>query len=130
MTLEDEGYVDISKLYARNMVWDLLPCDQANIFLPKMGLTAASEEGFETEHAASHRRINRLLPMADVLSVTTGIAGQIVGRAILDSQGEDVGTGEDHPHLEHYSAVIHQGAVAIIANLIDQGVLRIGGSYE
>lgn len=123
-----EEPISIDDLVKRRMVWDATPCSSAREMIRKVGLVPSSEAGYRVEHRASHVRINRLIPIEDELILYSGCAGEILGRAILENQGIEVGEGLSDPDLQHYIKVVHAGVVAVLANLVDEGIVSLNGA--
>lgn len=115
--------VDVTALLTRKLIHDITPCGSANDVMLAMGLVPGSEEGYRVEHRASHLRLNRLMGMNQVIQQIGAISGQVVGRCILEDQESDV----DEDQINLFSVVASATAQAVVANLVDMGLLHIGG---
>lgn len=120
-----EDPIDLMPILKRRMVWDIIPCESQAEFIPKMGLLPGSDSGNTFEHKDSHRRLNTLAPINTWLQIMTAVAGEVAGRAILESQGVEV-EGTDDPHLQHYMKTVYSTTCTVVANLIDYGFLHVG----
>lgn len=118
--------IDLKPSITRKMIWDIFPCPAQPDVIERMGLVPSSEGGAALEHAASHRRLNRLLPIVDSLELLSAVAGELVGRTILEHQGIDIGTDLENPYLDHYIRASVGTTVAVVANLVDYGILCLG----
>lgn len=116
--------INTDLLLKRQLVWDIVPCKQVQEMMPKMGLIPASESGNNREHKDSHKRLNNLGLIEEHVVRTAVLAGEVVGRAILENQGIEV-SGLDDPQLQQYMKAVQAGVVGSISVLIDGGVLGI-----
>lgn len=116
--------INLEPLIRRQLVWDLLPCAQAADSMSGLGLTPASKDVDDMEHRTSHRRLNTLIPIIGAVRLYSDIAGDVLGRSILNAQGYDVDNDED-PKLQHYKHVVMASSEAVIANLIAANVLHV-----
>ena len=116
--------VDPEPLIKRQLAWDILPCAQTPGFLKRLGLIPGSDGGDDLEHHQSHKRINRILPIEDVVNLYGQLAGEVAGRAILDVQDHEIEDDED-PKLMHYRDTIRACVQAVIANLLEANVLYL-----
>ena len=120
----EEDNIDTDLLLKRQLVWDTLPCAKAPEFLPKVGLLPASESGNQKEHRDSHIRLNSIAPIQNHVLRTALLAGEVVGRAILDNQG--IGeVGIEDPQLQQYIKAVTAGVQSTLASLVDGGVIGI-----
>jgi hypothetical protein len=111
----------------RKMVWDIVPCNQVRDFMPPMDLIPGSDDVTEMEHRESHARLDRVAPLADRLHGDCEMAARVVTSIMLrlDTDSEvDPETVEIV--VEQNSDVIFSGMAAILAQLIDEGVVQIG----
>jgi len=121
-----EEPIDLKPIIKRKMIWDIIPCPDAAEIIEMLGLVPGSHGGQELEHAASHRRLNRLQPILEPLQLLSGVAGEVVGRTILEHQGIDIENDLDDTYLQHYIRTSVGTTVAVVANLVDYGVLCLG----
>lgn len=122
MTLD--SHVDTIPYLKKKLVHDILPCDDWRRFMAGNGLIPASEDVETMEHAASHMRLNQLTPIISSIRTLSSLAGEVVGRSIL----EDQGMGSDERALESYRKVAMVSADVVIANLIEMNLIHIGGN--
>ena len=118
--------IDLKPILTRKMIWDILPCPEQEEVIERMGLLPASPGGHNLEHAASHRRLNRLVPILEPLELLSAVAGEVVGRTILEHQGIDIGNDLDNPYLQQYIRTSVGTTMAVVANLVDYGILCLG----
>jgi hypothetical protein len=62
-------------------------------------------------------------PIIESLRTTAGLAGEVVGRSILENQG----MAPDEELIETYRKVARASAQAVVANLIELNLLHLGG---
>jgi hypothetical protein len=122
----EEKPLDLLPLIKRRMAWDVVPCPDQPDILKKMGLLPGSEQGNDLEHKASHVRLNQIAPIQHWLSVMSGAAGEAAARAILESHGIEVDEGLENPQMQHYIRVVYATSVAVVANLLDYGIIEFG----
>lgn len=115
----------------RELTWDIVPCGQVRDFMPSLGLTPASDDVNEMEHQESHVRLDRLLPIAEVIDDQCHGAAHVITAVMLRQDLECELDPEIEKHmLNQNESVLYSGTIAIISNLIDSGVLVLGkGSY-
>lgn len=123
--MNPEEPINMTLSIKRQMVWDSVPCPRVPEMLPAMGLVLGSQEVIDMEHRASHRRLQRLAPIYPYVLMTSALAGEVIGRAILEDQGMEP-SDED---LERYVAVVQAGVMAVLSNLADMDLVGIGGGY-
>ena len=123
--MNEPEVVDIAKILRRRMCWDIIPCEDVEATLSKHGLVPGSEEGNEIEHLASHRRLDALAPINQWLTLTSRIAGEVLGTAILESHGNGPMESNSEQQRGQYVQLVMAGAQAVMASLLDQGVVRI-----
>jgi hypothetical protein len=56
----------------------------------------------------------------------SGAAGEAAARAILESHGIEVDEGLENPQMQHYIRVVYATSVAVVANLLDYGIIEFG----
>lgn len=119
-----EEQINLTPLWVRRLVWDALPHSQVADYLPKFNLMPGSAEGHEMEHRDSHARIAKLESIAEILAATTRLTGTVLGKAILENQGvTDPALVERS--IRAYTTSVHAGSVAVLATLIDEGLIEI-----
>lgn len=136
MVNETEPALDPRPLMLKRMVWDIFPHDPEIVkaVQGQLGLVPDHADGLEMEHDASDTRINRVAPMSGVLETLSGYAAEVIGYyllAVLQASADD---DEEIEIPENFHAtmarqnseVIFESAYAIIAHLMDTGVLAYG----
>lgn len=136
MVNETEPALDPRPLMLRRMVWDIFPHDTEVVkdVQRKLGLVPDQPDGLEFEHDASDTRINRVAPMSKALETLSGYAAEVIGYfllAMIEAQADDdeaveVPDGFHQSFARQNSEVIFESAYAIIAHLMDTGVLVYG----
>ena len=122
--IEDIGPVDLVPILTRRYAWDTLPCDAVEDIMPALGLPPSSDEGADIEHAESHRRVAMVYPLETFLVQSSGVLGKILARAMSDAAGvtDNLGDGMT-PFAEQNAEVVLASARAVIAQLMDEGIL-------
>lgn len=116
--------INFTPVWVRRLLWDLIPHALVEEHIAHMGLLPASEDGHEMEHQESHKRLERLAPIAQILTETTRLAGGVLGRAILEEKGiQDTKVREDA--MVAYTSAVHAGTVAVMSTLLDEGLIEI-----
>lgn len=123
MNVTDEP-ISIDNLIKRRMVWDCLPHDVVPTSLAKMGLLPGSESGNKIEHRDSHKRLSKLGLIQGELLLFSVVAGEIIGRAILENQGLD-SSEIDELDLQNYLKAVHAGVVGVLSALVDGELVTI-----
>lgn len=121
----DEGPVDITAVLLRRLTWDTMPCDEVADLLPALGLTQGTEEGMNHDHAESHHRTAQVYPIEVYFRRLADILGVIMATAMTQRAGVDLGE-ESVKFAEQNAEVILAGSRAIVAQLVDTGVLTYG----
>jgi len=124
MGIQMDAALDFEPIIKRKLAWDIIPCSAAADFLPRLGLIPGSDGGNDQEHRQSHHRLNQTAPIDSAVKLFSGLAGEIAGRAILESQGHEIENDSD-PQLQHYRDVVSACSQAVVANLIESGLVRI-----
>lgn len=122
-----EPAIDLMPVIRRKLVWDILPCPTQGAELVKYDLIPGSVEGDEVEHRQSHTRLNRLIPIDKTVKLLSAMAGEIVGRCILESQGVDVDDALGEAQIAQFAKVATASTIAVLANLVDQEIISIEG---
>lgn len=121
MEAMDQEVIDITNVLKRNLVWDILPCEMASAHIPKNGLLTGTDDSDHLEHRWSHQRLNNLASIDPIVTTLSAIAGQVAGRAILETQGIE----PSEELLEQYGSLCQVVVPGVLANLIEQGVLFV-----
>lgn len=115
--------IDLTVATRKKLIHDVTPCGTADRFMRAMGLVPGSPEVEEMEHRASHRRLNQTAPISNVITTVASLAGEVIGRCILENQGLE----PDPETVASYQKVARTASQAVIANLLDMNLLHIGG---
>lgn len=118
-----EGMFDATEYYRRRLFHDIIPCDMLEEFMESWEMIPGSLEVEQMEHRASHNRLNLAAPILPYIHVLGSLAGRIAGQAILDIQEYDYEEEDLEIHERTAMVVSH----AVIVNLIDMGLLHLGG---
>lgn len=130
----DDLHHDPEPLILKRMTWDIFPHDPDLIRAAQaqLGLVPDTPDGLDVEHDASDTRLNNLNPLSDVLRTLSASAARVAGRYLITSACQQAGTGIDLPDGFHESfaaqneELIYDASYAIIAHLMDTGVLAWG----
>lgn len=113
----------------KRIVWDVVPCDMAPQVASRLGLQPASEEVEDMEHRQSHQRLVDASMLAPVAGMMSQQAAEAVRGAMLVEHGDEAGE-EEILQVEKLTPLIFTTAYAIIAEMIDTGLLHIGPYNE
>jgi hypothetical protein len=113
--------VNLEPLLKRQLAWDILPCAATPSMMKRLGLLPGSAGGDALEHQQSHKRLNRVLPIEADVKMLSGLAGEVVAKAILGDQE----MADNDPRLVQYQNTVTACTQAVIANLIESGALKI-----
>lgn len=119
-----EDVIDVTNLMKRRFAWDVLPCPMVPGFLSHLGLLPGSEGGNNLEHRQSHVRMAQVEPIIGTVTTFSRMAARSAATAILEGQGL-VGVEDSDPKMEHYLNLVTTCTAAVIANLIDNGVIHL-----
>jgi hypothetical protein len=109
----------------RQLTWDMLchfQLDDPDI-RARFGMTPTSDEVVRKEHEESDRRLKSTLPLYERITVLASLAAGITHRGILEPP-DDALIGDDD--LKHLGIVLTICSNAIVADLIDKGLLTPG----
>lgn len=123
--MNEPEHVDIGKILRRRMCWDIVPCEHVEDSLIANGLVPGSEEGNEIEHLASHRRLDALAPINQWVLLSSKIAGEVLGTAILESHENGLSESDTQAHRLQCVQLVQAGTQAVLASLIDQQVVFV-----
>ena len=118
-------YLDITASVKKKLIHDLTPCGTAVDFMKAMDVVPGSPEVEEMEHRASHLRLAQMATVNPMVIQFASLAGEIVARCILESQGIE----PDEEIVKAYIRVAQASSQAVIANLLDMDLLHIGGHW-
>lgn len=119
-----EDFIDATEYYKRRLFHDIIPCDQLEEFMESWDIMPGSLEVEKMEHRASHNRLELATPIIPYIRVLGSLAGRIAGRAVLEIQDIDY---DEEVDLEVAERVAMVTSHAVIVNLIDMGLLHLGG---
>jgi hypothetical protein len=125
----ETGQLDIRPLILKRMIWDIFPheWDAVKEAQCRLGLVPDTEEGMEFGHGESDTRINRAAPMSHTLKVLSSYAAEVVSAYACDGVNEeDIPDGFSDGFLRQNAAIIFDSTYAILAHLLDTGVLEYG----
>jgi hypothetical protein len=121
---EPDLFLMSTQMLARKLLWDIVPCHQAASMLPLMNLMPDSPDVEEMEHRASHDRLDRLLPIEPIIQMLVPLASGVTSSAMLVNSGKDVDAETVSVIREYHHRVIQAGTTAILANLMDMGIIQ------
>lgn len=118
----DDLTVNEYKSIQRQLMWDLMRHDA--VFDPEVqaqvGCVPASMDVLEAEHEAADIRAERVTPYMMRVMYLAALTATIVGRTDLVT---DVAEGSETDRLASLTTLIASGAVAVLSDLLDAGVL-------
>lgn len=129
---DDDVRIDMytPQMLVKRLLWDIVPCGDVKKILPLMNLTPDSDEVSEMEHRASHERLNEIEPMGELLDLLLPLVSGITASAMLVNSGASVDEETAALLQRHHSVVVRAGVVAVIANLLDMGILEYGNGVQ
>lgn len=124
---EDIGLPDLTAVLQRQLVLDLVPCGKGQQAINSIGMVPASTEGAEVEHIMSHARLDKIAPINGPIQVYSAMVAEIWTKLFLTNQPEGMIPETFHGQIyEAQVSHIYQATAAILANMIDSGILSIG----
>jgi hypothetical protein len=124
---EPEGpQVDLytPQMITKRLLWDIVPCSEVEKMLPLMNLTPDSPDVSEMEHKASHKRLAQVGPLGEMLALLVPIVSGITASAMLNNSGFPADEEAAITLTRHHSVVLTSGVVAVLANLLDMGIIE------
>ncbi|MFF1701302.1 hypothetical protein [Streptomyces sp. NPDC058252] len=118
------------QMLVKRLLWDIIPCPDVDKMLPLMKLTPDSEEVREMEHRASHERLQEIMPLKDMLDLLTPLVSGITASAMLVNSGIQADEETAVALQRHHSQVVRASLVAVIANLLDMGIIEYGNGVQ
>jgi hypothetical protein len=82
------------------------------------------------EHEASHDRIEQLTPLKEMLALLIPLVSGITASAMLVNSGNSVDEETAAVLQRHHSVVVRAGVVAVLANLLDMGIITYSDGVQ
>ena len=108
------------------MAEDILPIDNHNVWMTRMGIVPGSEEGAAMERDAGAERRSNLRGILPSVDLFTAVASDLMQKAILIQSGKSV---DDEFMVPIGSLALANLAVtrAVLVQMLDLGILKIRG---
>jgi hypothetical protein len=131
-TEEEDLQVDLytPQMLTKRLLWDIVPCSQVEALIPLMNLTPDSQDVSEMEHQASHDRIDQLTPLREMLALLIPLVSGITASAMLVNSGNSMDEETAAVLQRHHSVVVRAGVVAVLANLLDMGIISYADGVQ
>jgi hypothetical protein len=136
--MDDEiEMVDGRPLFLKRMIWDIFPHD-ADIteVQRRLGLLPDQPDGLEMAHAESDARIDTVRPLIRASSMLSAYIAEVVGVYLVMTMEGQAGRKLELPDgfyesfAEQNQEAIFLGSMALIAHMIDAGVLTYASDIE
>jgi hypothetical protein len=129
---EEAPQVDIftPQMLAKRLVWDIIPCGSVDEMIPLMNLVPDSPDVSDMEHKASHARLEQVLPLGEMLSLLVPLVSGITASAMLVNSGIPTDDETAVALQRQHSQVVRSGVVAILANLLDMGIIAYSDGVQ
>lgn len=115
---------DISgNLVARNMLRDLVPCEDFDTLARSMGFVPASTDVTQIEHRQCHLRRKAIEPIVPTIIASANCAGYVAHGMAEFAEHARLSTDAQ----EAYVNLSRVTALAVIAHLVDFGILEVCG---
>lgn len=124
--LMDDGPVNMTAMLVRKMAWDTTQCTKVPDLLTALGLTHGTPEGMQLDHDQSHTRLYRVLPLEQLLAGYSSVLGGVLTKSMLMAKGADISDEDEEGFAEQNAEIVMAAARAIVANLLDTGILAPG----
>jgi hypothetical protein len=132
--MENETELDPRPLILKRMIWDVFPHEPEIVreVQNQLGLVPDGDEGLEVEHERSDERCTRAMPLQEIIDTLSGIAAEAVGFYMISlvqaQTDEEISVHESFlkAYAKQNTEIISDGTFAIIAHLLDTGVLEYG----
>lgn len=110
----------------RQYAWDMIPCEKVDDFMPVWDMIPGSMDVAEMEHAASHRRLDRVLAVAPDFAEQCAQAAKVATAVIFRLDQNDGAIAEEIIGTVEYqnTVVVYGASLAIIADLMESGLLQ------
>ena len=127
--MDESTYVEFLSvpMLRTRMAEDLLPSDNHNIWLTRMGIVPGSEEGAAMEAAAGAERRSNLRAVLPSVDLFTAVASDLMQKAILIQAGKSL---DDEFMVPLGTLALTNLAVtrSVIVQMLDLGILNIRGA--
>lgn len=124
---DDLEPIDLTNIWLRKFAWDVIACQDAQELQAKIGLVPTDQESAELEHVESHKRMRMVSPLEPAVNDFSDMISKILSTYLIDMASEAVKSQLTDVLTEKLetqnSEMVRIGALAIIATLIDTGVL-------
>jgi hypothetical protein len=129
---DDEPQVDIytPEMLVKRLLWDIVPCSQVDDMVPLMNLSPESSDVRDMEHRASHERLAQVLPLKEMLDILGPLVSGITASAMLVNSGISADEKTAAALQRHHSSVLRSGLVAVLANLLDMGIITYADGVQ
>lgn len=118
------------EMLAKRLLWDIVPCPQVPGMIPLMKLNPDSPDVAEMEHRASHDRLALVVPLKEMLDLLGPIVSGITASAMLVNSGISADEEAAVALQRHHSSVLRAGMVAVLANLLDMGIITYADGVQ
>lgn len=108
------------KRLARNILRDLVPCDDFRNISSQLGFIPASSDVDYVEHVQSHMRREKVIPLTPLIAQLSDDAAQMMA-GVQSVVHEPV----CEEQLGHYLAISRGAAFSVITQLVDHGYLEV-----
>lgn len=122
----EEGVLEVisPEMLAKRLLWDVAPCNMVEQVRDLLGYSPASSDVEDMEHSESHLRLAAASVAYPIVAEMAKHAAQgIVGSMIVGS-GDDIPDAVREDTIEKIEPVILMSSFAIIAELLDVGILH------
>jgi hypothetical protein len=128
------GVLDPRPLLLKKFIWDIFPhdADIADV-QHRLGLMVDTEDGMEVDHRASDLRIARIKPLCEGTSALSGYLAEVMGVYLVTQleemsgpEGVEIPDGFIDGLADQNHEIIYLGGLALIAHMLDIGVLQYG----
>jgi hypothetical protein len=129
---EEEPQIDLftPQMLTKRLLWDIIPCSDVEKMIPLMKLTPDSPDVSEMEHRASHERLAQVLPLKEMLDLLGPLVSGITASAMLVNSGISADEETAVALQRHHSSVLRAGMVAVLANLLDMGIITYADGVQ
>jgi hypothetical protein len=129
---EEEPQVDLftPQMLTKRLLWDIIPCSDVEKMIPLMKLSPESPDVSEMEHRASHERLAQVLPLKEMLDLLGPLVSGITASAMLVNSGISADEETAVALQRHHSSVLRAGMVAVLANLLDMGIITYADGVQ